>query len=107
LPNDYTEGAYSSDWKVEGRKILTNDEAPLNIRYIARITDSTQYDALFIEALACKMAIEMCEELTQSNTKRELAYKEYINTMRDARRMNAFENNPAEQQTDGWVTSRI
>ena len=107
LPNDYQEGAYSSDWKVEGRKILTNDDAPLNIRYISRITDTTQYDALFIEALACKMAMEMCEELTQSNSKRELAYKEYINTMRDARRMNAFENNPAEQQTDGWVTARI
>ncbi len=107
LPNDYNEGAYSSDWKVEGRKILTDEDAPLEIRYIARITDTTQYDPLFNEALSCKLAMEMCEELTQSNSKRELAYKEYTNTMRDARRMNAFENNPAEQQTDGWVSTRI
>ena len=107
LPNDHQEGFYSKDWKIEGRKILTNESAPLEIRYIYRVTDTTQYDATFIESLACKLAMEMCEELTQSNSKRQLAQDEYKATIREARKMNAFENPPVEQQTDDWLTARI
>jgi hypothetical protein len=107
LPNDHQEGFYSKNFKVEGRKILTNESAPLEIRYIYRVTDTTQYDATFTEALACKMAMEMCEELTQSNTKRQLAQDEYKATIREARKMNAFENVPVEQQTDSWLTARL
>lgn len=107
LKNDYQEDAYDKDWKVEGRKILTNDSAPLRIRYIARITDTTLYDALFMEVLSCKLAMEMCEELTQSNTKRQLAAEEYKAALREARKMNAFESVPAQQDTDTWLTSRI
>lgn len=107
LPNDRTEGAYSTDYKVEGRKILTNDSAPLYIRYIARVTDTVQYDSLFVEALACRLAIEMCEELTQSNSKRQLATEEYKAAIRESRKINAFENVPAEQETDSWITGRL
>ena len=107
LKNDYQEEFYSKDWKVEGRKILTNESAPLQIRYIARITDTTLYDAIFTEALSCKMAMEMCEDLTQSNTKRQLAADEYKMTIREARKMNAFENVPAQQDTDTWLTMRL
>lgn len=107
LPNDHNEGVYPRDWKVEGRKILTNESAPLKIRYIRRITDTTQYDATFVEALASRMAIEMCEELTQSNSKRQLAQDEYRAAIREARKMNAFENPPVEQQTDDWLTARL
>jgi hypothetical protein len=107
LTNDPNEAAYPTDWKIEGRKILTNDAAPLQIRYITRITDTTKYDALFNEMLSCKLAMEMCEELTQSNSKRQLAAEEYKQTTREARKMNAFENIPAEQATDSWLTTRL
>lgn len=108
LPNDHKENtAYQTDWKVEGRKILTNDSAPLSIRYVYRVTDTTLYDPLFNEMLACKLAMEMCEELTQSNSKRQLAIEEYRTAMREAKKTNAFENPPQEQQTDGWVTGRL
>jgi len=107
LPNDHTEGVYTADWKVEGRKILTNEDAPLEIRYVARVTDTTQYDGLFVEALASRLAMEMCEELNQSNTKRQLAAEDYKQTMREARKINAFEQPPAEQATDSWITGRL
>ena len=107
LPNDNTEGFYMVDWKVEGRKILTNDTAPLPIRYIFRATDTTQYDSLFSEALSCKLAMELCERLTQSNTKRQLAAEEYKLAIREARKANAFENTPVEQAADTWLTGRL
>jgi hypothetical protein len=107
LKNDYREEYYPKDWKVEGRKILTNYGAPLQIRYVARITDTTLFDPLFIETLSCKLAMEMCEELTQSNTKRQMAAEEYKAVLREARKMNAFENAPAEQDIDTWLTVRL
>lgn len=107
LKNDHQENYYSNNWKVEGRKIITDESAPLPIRYVYRVTDTTLYDALFIEALSSKMAYEMCEELTQSNSKKEAAAADYRNALREARKINAFENVPAEQETDTWITVRL
>ena len=107
LKNDHQENYYSNNWKVEGRKIITDESAPLPIRYVARITDSTEYDALFVEALSSKLAYELCEELTQSNTKKQSAADDYKLAIREARKINAFENVPAEQETDTWLTVRI
>jgi len=107
LHNDHNEGVYITDWKVEGRKILTNESAPIDIRYIYRITDTTKYDASFSEALSCKIAMEICEELTQSNTKRQIAAEEYKAAIREARKINAFENVSKEFQTDTWLTARL
>lgn len=107
LKNDHREEVYPRAWKLESRAILTNESGPLLIRYIARITDPSVYDATFVEALSCKLAMELCEALTQSNTKRQLAAEEYKAAIREARRVNAFENQPAEQDTDPWITARL
>lgn len=107
LSNDHAEDFYPNKWKVEGRKILSNADAPLQIRYVSRVEDTTKYDAMFSEMLSCKLAMEMCEELTQSNSKRQLAAEEYKATMREARKMNAFENPPAEQEVDTWITAGL
>jgi hypothetical protein len=48
---DYRNQAVA-EYVVEGRKILTNLVAPLKIRYCARIEDTTQWDAAFVEAFA-------------------------------------------------------
>lgn len=107
LKNDAQEDVLTQSWKIEGGKILTNDSAPLLIRYIARITDTTLYDASFINVLSCKLAMELCEELTQSNTKRQIAAAEYKDAVREARRMNAFEGFPVIQEADTWSSGRI
>lgn len=38
-------------YTIEGSKILTDMAAPLNLVYVSRVTDTTQYDPLFVEAL--------------------------------------------------------
>lgn len=107
LPNDRNEGAYENAFKIEGRKILANNEGPIYIRYIARITDTTMFDAIFTEAISSAMAVEMCEELTQSNSKREIANADYSDAIKQARRQNAFEMIPTESETDTWITARL
>lgn len=108
LPPDGVSSNFNSlDWKIEGRKILTDEETSLEIRYIKREEDTAQYDPLFVEALACAMAVEMCEELTQSNTKAQIVREDYKRAIREARKMNAFENHTEATQTDTWITCRV
>lgn len=94
------------DWQIEGRKIYTDDSAPLYIRYVAQVTDPNTMDPLFRELLASRMAVEMCEELTQSNTKKAALRDEIKETIAEAKRTNAIENVSAETPEDTWLTAR-
>ena len=98
------------DWLVVNHQgnvsIVTNDSAPLEIVYIARITDTTRFDAVFIDALACKLAWHTCEEITQSNQKKADILAEYRISIAEARRTNAIEKESDEAPEDDWVTVR-
>lgn len=107
LPPDVPRGLSTRDWKVESNQVITNDQAPLPVRCVMRITDTTVFDPLFIEVLACKMASEMCEQLTQSNTKKQAAEAGYKAAILEAKRANAFENVPMIAPEDTWITARI
>lgn len=104
--SDYR-NADESEWRVEGRKILTNKAAPLKIRYVSRIEDTGQWDAAFTEAFACRLAAEVAEPLTQSNTKRELAWQEYKQAISMAVRANAIEDPPQPIPDSEWVMARL
>jgi hypothetical protein len=94
------------DWEIEGDKIYTDDTAPLQIRYVARITDTTKMDALFIEALAADLAYELCEEITQSNTKIKERGKDKKEKILEARHANAIESLPAVPPATIWTSER-
>ncbi len=104
--SDYR-NADESEWKVEGRKILTNEAAPLKIRYIARIEDTGAWDSAFTEAFACRLAAEVVERLTQSNTKKETAWGEYKQAVAMAIRADAIEAAPEPLPDTEWVIGRL
>lgn len=98
---------YESDtgalFEVEGGAILTNESSPLDVRYVYRVTNPGLYPALFVEALACRLAAEACEQITQNQSKREAAWSEYKQALRQARRTNAIEQPPRLLPETGWV----
>jgi hypothetical protein len=96
-----------AEYTIENKVILTNLSAPLKIRYGANVTDPAQWDALFREALACRLAAEICEDLTQSTGKRDQAWKEYARALSAAKRANAVERPPAVIPDDTWIFSRL
>jgi len=107
MADPYPEENFNSrDWVIEQGKILTNDSAPLYIRYVAKITDPNLMDPLFREALACAMAFELCEPITQSNSKKADARASYGAAIREAKRANALDNVPVESVEDSWITCR-
>jgi hypothetical protein len=94
------------DYEIEGRSILTDFTAPLEIRYIARIEDPNQMDSLFKEMLSHSMAIAFCEELTQSTTKKTELRDSYDEILKQARKANAFETRGITPPEDPWITVR-
>lgn len=97
-----------TDWSIEkGNVLLTNDGSTLNLLYISTLADPNDMDACLIEAFASKMAMECAEKITQSSTKRKLATDEYKAAMDEAKKANAYETIPTQQDYSSWVDSRI
>jgi hypothetical protein len=98
------------DWVIENHQgrpaILTNDGNSIELTYIARITDPTVFDPLFVKALAMSMAEHMCEDITQSNSKKADAKADRKEALAIARRTNAMENISQEPVEDPWLTAR-
>jgi len=96
-----------SAYKVEGRRIATNFDAPLNIKYIKLEENPNEYDPLFVDAFATKLAIEMTETLTQSNTKKAALLAEFNEIFVRAKRVDGQED-PAERfEEDDWILTRF
>ena len=121
VPNDFLrlilddESTSVVDWRLEGLRdsgddsvlaIVTQDAAPLKIRYIAKVTDPTFFDPLFIEALACKLALECCEEITGSTSKKESVKDDYKTAVNEAKRIGSIERAEKDPPDDEWVEAR-
>ena len=108
LPTNGTQGTpVQDDWQIEERFILTDDTAPIDLVYIKRITDENTFDVLFIELLVARIAMDIAETVTQSNTKKDNARLHYKEVQKEARRVNAFERPPQDLPTDAWVNARL
>lgn len=105
-PQDPEVTSNDHDWRVEGLKIATYDDAPLEVRYVKKVTDPNTMDSLFRDVLAQALALELVEIITQSNTKPEKLTREYRDLIAEARRVNAIEKVSEQPPEDTWVTVR-
>lgn len=74
LPTDYLsmrsiyEGRFSDDnirsYALEGKRLLTN-ETTMEIRYIKKVTDVTEFDPLFVQLLVLHLDLKLVMPLTQ------------------------------------------
>jgi hypothetical protein len=92
--NRWRESEARSLHEIEGNKLLTNEQEG-QLKYIARVTDANLFDALFIEALALKLASKLAKPLTNSNSLHGEFLQEYERvTAPLARRIDAQEDRP-------------
>lgn len=103
---DYRTGG-DAPFSVEGGKILCDLSAPLRVRYVAQVTSVSAYDPSFVEALACRLAAELAEELTGSESKQTLMWQRYKLAVKEARRLDAIENPADVNPDDSWVLGRL
>jgi hypothetical protein len=108
LPTNGVDGTDTQDdFEIYGRFIHTDHSSPVNLVYVKRITDEGTFDALFVELLIARIAMDISEKVTQSNKKKEEARFHYKEVQKEARRVNAFERPPQKPPTDTWVTARL
>jgi len=94
------------DFQIFGRYIHTDHGSPINLIFVQQVTDVEQFDLLFQDLLVKRIANDICEKVTQSNTKRKLAREQYKDARKEARRINSFEKPPQQPPKDSWLTAR-
>ena len=81
------------EFRVEGRKIVTNEQS-INLIYIARVTDPNTYDTLLQEAIAARLAADVSFTLSQSTSLTQNMYSLYESKLQEARFVDATEGTP-------------
>lgn len=95
------------NYQIEGRRILTDIEAPLLLRYGSNVEDPSLYDSSFTDTMACALAVELAEILTQATTKKQSAQQDLEVALRRARQTSAIERPRIIQQDTSWFTARL
>lgn len=91
---------------VEGRYIHTDAEAPLKVRYVKQVTDTTQFDVLFVDALAKTLAGRLAGFITgkQSYAERMMAMAQ--DALKEARLLDALEGTPDDPDNLDFAYAR-
>lgn len=97
------EGLYT----IKGRMIYTNLTAPLPITYTTDVTDTTLFDANFVDMLACRLAMQTCIQLTQNNQLKTDIAREYKRSLNQAVISGSVELPPQGIADDSFVLSRL
>ena len=100
--------AYDSQvmFKIEGRKVLSN-EGSCKITYLARVTDTEQYDPLLSSTIAHKLAAETAYAITGSNSVTQGMQQLYELRLKEARSIDAMEGVPDKLIADDFINIRF
>ena len=87
-----------TEWQQRGR-FIWSAYTPLAVQLIMNV-DEPDFDPMFVEVLACRIADECVEYVTQSNTKTETSSLRYDKAVADAGKNNAFIIGPEDVTSD-------
>lgn len=94
------------DWELEGDFLISECSTPLLFRFVADVVKVSEMDDMFCEGLACRVGLETCETLTNSNAKKQTMNNDYTKFMGEARIVNAIETGPVMPPEDEYIICR-
>ena len=92
-------------WQVEGRKILTDADRAL-LRYVRKVEEPNEMDAMFRECLTLKLAADMCISLTSNIDLRSMYEQLVERRINVAYNASAIESTPPDVIEGDWIPSR-
>lgn len=93
---------------IEGRQLLTDQSAPLYVRYIRDLSeDTTLWDACFCDVFACALAIDLAPILVKSDNAVKRAQGFYRDALFEAKRANAIEQPQQSAAAGSWGAARL
>jgi len=87
-------------------KIIASDTDSLKIRYTGRITDVTQWDASFTNAVAMSLAKQMAYPLVENAGLAKVVGEEYIRALQHARSVDSQEGSTKQADINTLVDVR-
>lgn len=97
-----------TDWEIQGRQILCDEDAPVYISYVRREEDPTLYDPLLCKALSAALAAELAYPLSAGVTAMQAAQTLYQNALREARGVDARQGSSTEDtNTSSWYWAKL
>ena len=97
----------NSDYSIEEGRILTDNEAPLKMLYTFDVVDTEKFSPSFAIYLSTSLAMHMCEQITQSNTKKQILLQEMDKKRREAVNFDRMQQPPQYLDGGSWEDSRI
>ncbi len=94
------------DYKVEGRKIVTN-EGTIYLVYIALDTDPNTYDSYLAESISHQLAADLCYAITNNSTLANNYMARADERLREARFIDATENSLDTIESGEFLESRL
>lgn len=104
-------GSNPEDWVFEGPFMISSDYGPLMMRFVADLTDVSEFDPMFCRGLALSVARAVASILVKDKdvlqlVKADIA-SEYKTIMGEARATNSIEIGPITSVENRYVTVRI
>ena len=93
-------------WKIEGRSIVTDIDAPLNILYVERVADPNQMDSDFRDALSSFLAMNWAERITKSAEVYSIMSQQFNAKIKPARSIDGQEGTPTDIVYE-WINARF
>lgn len=94
------------DYRIEGRRLLTDYPPPLQLLYIGQVLDPNQFDPLLAEAISARLSMYLAGNLTESASRIETMRSHYREVLQEARAMDAQEGRADMIEADEWLHSR-
>lgn len=105
------EGRFSGEnfrnYAIEGQRIKTNDTA-MEIRYIKRVTDVTEFDPLFVQVFVLQLDLKLLTGLAKTDTKLKGSIKDDLRLlMPSVRALDRQETNTmGKYELETWNDAR-
>jgi len=94
------------DWKVEGRRIVTNQSSPIFVKSILRAIVIEDWDPMFVMALSYRCSLTWAENLSRQASVTETQTRLYIETMREAISTDSLEMREEVFDVSDWIIAR-
>lgn len=99
------DGAGTARHKHEGSTIQSDAE-DIYLRYIRRVTDTNRMDSMFRTALSFRVALDVADRVTHTETKVARVAQQFEKALRAAKSVDSQEDQPDIVPAGSWITAR-
>lgn len=93
-------------YKNEGGAVLADSDGPVWVRVVEDVPDTTQWDDLFVEAFACRLAWQVADRITGDRGRKADCWAAYKAAIAQAGGVDAKEDPPEPFSDSSWLTAR-